>query len=85
VYQYHSMIPDGSHAIPGHDFPAASFIRYSLPKVLGRQVVLCTNEGNYQGQLASVGEDTVLLQLVGQNRHIHISSINAIVAQENYF
>lgn len=80
MYMYNGIIPaEAGNA--GREFSTAHYILYSLPKSVGKQVVLCTNEGNYQGQLSKVGQDMVIIDHTGRERQIHISSINAIVSQ----
>jgi hypothetical protein len=62
--------------------PKAAYIQYSLPKSLGKQVVLCTREGTYQGQLSKLDQDTIVLRDFAQERQIEIRSIYAVFAQD---
>lgn len=60
------------------EFPQKSYLATALPKHVGSQVILCTNDKNLHGRLCLVNESTAVIDSCGREIRVSLSSIHAV-------
>ncbi|AEI45158.1 hypothetical protein [Paenibacillus mucilaginosus] len=60
------------------EFPQRPYFDTALPKHVGSQVILCTNDKNLHGRLRQVSGSTAVIDSCGREIRVCLSSINAV-------